>query len=65
MKNILKTAALITAIAPTATFAQNIPVDFPSTFIAGSATTAQVVTKLDTLTVGQTVAIPTGPSEQK
>jgi len=51
MKNLIKTAALIAAIAPTATFAGNMPVDFPTTFIADPAPVAQAVTKLDTRTV--------------
>jgi hypothetical protein len=61
MKNLIKTVALIAAIAPTASFAGNMPVDFPTTFIAGSAPAAQVVTKLDT----HTVNVPAGQTVKK
>ncbi len=65
MKNIIKTAATLAVIAPTAMFAGNIPVDFPASFIGATASTVQVATKLDIAAVDQAVTIVAGPDEQK
>lgn len=66
MKNII--VATITAaslIAPTATFAQAVSLDFPTFYPEFSEKTALPVTKLDINTENQTVVIPTESVEQK
>jgi len=58
MKALIKTATIIAALAPQVSFAQNIPVDFPSSFPIDNANATQAVTKLDT-TATVTVAADT------
>ncbi|MBL4751537.1 MAG: hypothetical protein JKX71_13315 [Amylibacter sp.] len=51
MKNLIKTVAVIIAIAPVAAMASNLPVDFPSTF----PEVAQPATQLDISTSNEPV----------